>query len=49
MPVVGPYATEQPLTQSKRGRIYIMFLLNFKDSVEFNIIYNSYSNESSLY
>ena len=38
MPVVGPYATEQqPLTQSERGRIYVMLLLNSKESIKFNI------------
>ena len=37
MPVVGPYATEETLTQSERGRIYVMILLNSKESVEFNI------------
>ena len=37
MPVVGPYATEKPLTQSERGRIYVMLLLNSEESVEFDI------------
>ena len=37
MPIVGPYATEQCLTQSERGRIYVMILLSSKESVEFNI------------
>ena len=37
MPVVGRYATEQPLTQSERGRINVMLLLNFKESIKFNI------------
>ena len=37
MPVVGPYATEQLLEQSERGRIYVILLLNSKESVEFDI------------
>ena len=37
MPVVDSCATEQPLTQNERGTIYVMLLLNSKESIEFNI------------
>ena len=37
MPAVGSYTTEQPLTQSERGRIYVMLILNSKEFVEFVI------------
>ena len=37
MPVVNSCATEQSLTQSERGRIYVMLLLDSKESIEYNI------------